>query len=169
MAILALMIGLVLADNCDSDNLKNFKDKYEDECEFVKKECIGSVGGNFNFFELYYCTFNNIFGKAKIYAFIPFVLVLGFVLLYCLATTADEYLSPSLEFMTNKFGFSESLAGVTFLALGNGAPDVFTSIAAIGSSSPTDKAGNILTISQLVGSAFFITTCVISLSTRASD
>lgn len=139
-------------------------------CEFVKLNCKDSLGGNFNFFELYYCTFDDIFGKSgKLYAFIPFVLVLGFVLLYCLATTADEYLSPTLEFMTKKFGLSESLAGVTFLALGNGSPDVFTSIAAIGSSSPSDKAGNILTISQLVGSAFFITTCVISLSTRASD
>ena len=133
----------------------------------MKDEC--TAGGNFNFFELYYCTFQEIFGAGKLYAFIPLIIVLGFVLLYCLATTADEYLSPTLEFMTIKFGFSESLAGVTFLALGNGAPDVFTSIAAIGTSSPTDKAGNILTISQLVGSAFFITTFVVTLSTRASD
>lgn len=131
------MIGLVLADDCDSENLKKFEEKgYKTECEFVEKECKGSVGGNFNFFELYYCTFKHIFSEnGKIWAFIPFTLVVGFVLLYCLATTADEYLSPSLEFMTNKFGFSESLAGVTFLALGNGAPDVFTSIAAIGTSS----------------------------------
>ena len=137
MAIFILMISLVLADNCDSENLKTFKEKgYKNECEFVIEECKGSVGGNFNFFELYYCTFNDIFSeKGKLWAFIPFTLVVGFVLLYCLATTADEYLSPSLEFMTMKFGFSESLAGVTFLALGNGAPDVFTSIAAIGTSS----------------------------------
>jgi len=59
------------------------------------------------------------------------VLIVGAILLYCLATTADEYLSPTLEYMTIKFGLSESIAGVTFLALGNGSPDVFTSISAI--------------------------------------
>lgn len=164
VVISTLMLGSIRADNCDSDHLNLHVDK----CEFVKKEC--SAGGNFDFFQLYYCTFDKTFGEnGKKWAFIPFVLVVGAILLYCLATTADEYLSPTLEYMTIKFGLSESLAGVTFLALGNGSPDVFTSIAAIGSSSPDDKPGNILTISQLVGSAFFITTVVISLSTRASD
>jgi len=48
--------------------------------------------------------------------------------MYNLGSTADAYLSPALEYMTVKFGISESLAGVTLLAFGNGAPDVFSSI-----------------------------------------
>ena len=52
------------------------------------------------------------------------------VLMYFLASTADLYLSPALEFVTIKFKMSESLAGVTLLAFGNGAPDVFSAVAA---------------------------------------
>jgi|APSaa5957512535_1039671.scaffolds.fasta_scaffold69552_2 solute carrier family 24 (sodium/potassium/calcium exchanger), member 6 len=52
--------------------------------------------------------------------------------MYLLSSTADVYLSPCLEFITVRFGCNESLAGVTLLAFGNGAPDVFSSIAAAG-------------------------------------
>lgn len=52
------------------------------------------------------------------------------VLMYILTSSADEYLSPSLEFLTEKLKLSESVAGVTLLALGNGAPDVFQAISA---------------------------------------
>jgi sodium/potassium/calcium exchanger 6 len=55
--------------------------------------------------------------------------------MYNLSTTADQYTSSSLELITLKFGLSESLAGVTLLAFGNGAPDVFSSIAALQSNS----------------------------------
>ena len=52
-----------------------------------------------------------------------------YIFMYNLGSTADEYLSPALEHMTVAFGIPESLAGVTLLAFGNGAPDVFASIA----------------------------------------
>jgi solute carrier family 24 (sodium/potassium/calcium exchanger), member 6 len=49
---------------------------------------------------------------------------------------------------------SESMAGVTFLALGNGSPDLFSTFAAmrVGSGS--------LAIGELIGAAFFITSVV---------
>lgn len=65
-----------------------------------------------------------------------------FVFMYNLASTADEYLSPSLEYITLRFKISESLAGVTFLAFGNGAPDVFSSIASAASASKNDGNPN---------------------------
>mmetsp|Transcript_4570 Transcript_4570/g.6929 ORF Transcript_4570/g.6929 Transcript_4570/m.6929 type:complete len:83 (+) Transcript_4570:321-569(+) len=82
--------------------------------------------------------------------------------MFNLASTADVYLSPSLEFMTVRFSLSESLAGVTLLAFGNGAPDVFSAIAASLSGSSDDigsqesSEAEILSISSLVGSAIFI-------------
>lgn len=95
---------------------------------------------------------------------------LVFVFMYNLASTADEYLSPSLEHIVVRFGISESLAGVTFLAFGNGAPDVFSSIAtamaaAAGDASDNDPrvGNNITAVSPLLGSLVFLTTVVISL------
>ena len=84
-----------------------------------------------------------------------------FIFMRCLSTTADEYLSPSLEYMTVRFGISESLAGVTILAFGNGAPDLFTAMSA-------GSEDAVTTMSPLLGSALFISTIVVGLSTFAS-
>jgi len=62
--------------------------------------------------------------------------------MYNLGSTADAYLSPALEYMTLKFGISESLAGVTLLAFGNGAPDLFGSLASATSSDDTQRPGD---------------------------
>jgi solute carrier family 24 (sodium/potassium/calcium exchanger), member 6 len=47
---------------------------------------------------------------------------------------------------------SESLAGVTLLALGNGAPDVITALAASGS----EDGGIFLAVGALMGGGLFI-------------
>jgi sodium/potassium/calcium exchanger 6 len=113
-------------------------------------------------------TGGNNAGATVAFVFIGGFLV--FVFMYNLASTADEYLSPSLEHIVVRFGISESLAGVTFLAFGNGAPDVFSSIAtassaAAGDESKIDKTigNNITAVSPLLGSLVFLTTVVISL------
>ena len=64
--------------------------------------------------------------------------------------------------MTIKFGISESLAGVTLLAFGNGAPDLFTSMSAGGENA-------IMSLSPLLGSALFISSAVVCLSTFAAE
>lgn len=69
-----------------------------------------------------------------------------------MGSTADGYLSPALEKLASTLGFSESLAGVTLLALGNGAPDVISSLSAAGSSS----GGISLAIGSLVGAGLFV-------------
>ena len=77
---------------------------------------------------------------------------------YFLATTADFYLSPALAHISKMLHMSENLAGVTLLALGNGAPDIFSTIAA---SSETD--GLPLSIATLVGGSFFVGNLVLGL------
>ena len=90
--------------------------------------------------------------------------------MYNLASTADQYLSPALEYVTVKFNLSESLAGVTLLAFGNGAPDVFSSISAasqvthVKGQSQTDLGNNMLATCGLMGSAFFISSIVIQMA-----
>jgi len=115
---------------------------------------------------MYYCNFDASFGtNGKIYAFVPVGCLFLFIGMYTLASTADIYLSPSLEYLTVRFGLSDSLAGVTLLAFGNGAPDVFSSIAAAGEA---DADAN-KSVAILVGGTFFISSVVLSLSTFASN
>ena len=100
------------------------------------------------------------------------------VLMYNLASTADQYLSPSLEYITLKFKLSESLAGVTLLAFGNGAPDVFSALSAseqgatvkkgaAADDGPQELGNALLPTSALMGSALFISTIVVQMSLRA--
>ena len=80
-----------------------------------------------------YCKFEKWFGETwMIVAFVPFNLIILAIAMYLLGSTADIYLSPALETISEKLGCSESLAGVTLLALGNGAPDMFAAISAGG-------------------------------------
>ena len=79
---------------------------------------------------------------------------------WVLGSTADAYLSPILAAISKHLKLSQSLAGVTLLAFGNGAPDVFASISA---SSNIDSAaaaslgsGFYLAASSAIGGGFFV-------------
>jgi sodium/potassium/calcium exchanger 6 len=60
----------------------------------------------------------------------PLTLVLV-IMFRILGSTAEEFFSPGLEMMSLELGFPERFAGVTLLALGNGAPDVASTVNAI--------------------------------------
>ena len=82
-------------------------------------------------------------------AFFPWMVLL----LYVLATTADMY--PRHEQFSDVLGLRPRVAGVTLLALGNGAPDVFSVMAAY-------RAGQgDLAVGALVGGSMFVTTVVV--------
>ena len=60
--------------------------------------------------------------------FLVFVLLI-LLLLLCislLASTADNFFVPPMEYLSEKLKLSPDIAGITLLALGNGAPDVMT-------------------------------------------
>ena len=63
----------------------------------------------------------------------PLVIFLYFVwaffLINLLAQTASNYLSPTLSKICTKLDIPYDVAGVTFLAFGNGAPDFFSLLA----------------------------------------
>jgi Ca2+/Na+ antiporter len=89
--------------------------------------------------------------------------------MYNLASTADNYLSPALETMTNKLKLSDSLAGVTLLAIGNGAPDVFSAISATGDGNSDTILEATTSVSIVLGGTFFISSVVIALTINASN
>ena len=67
------------------------------------------------------------FGDQK-YVLYPLLFLVLLVLFYTLYTIADRHLTWSLGHLSEYCRLSPSMAGITFLAFGNGAPDFFTSV-----------------------------------------
>jgi solute carrier family 24 (sodium/potassium/calcium exchanger), member 6 len=84
---------------------------------------------------------------------------------YYLFLVADEHLSPSLQKISVTFKLSESLTGVTLLAFGAGAPDVFASLSA---SKDATASGVQMGLSVLLGSSLFILAIATSATLFAS-
>lgn len=69
--------------------------------------------------------------------------------------TASDFFCPNLATVADRLGLGESTAGVTFLAFGNGSPDVFSTFSALKSDSFA------LAIGELLGASAFITSIVV--------
>ncbi|XP_071619523.1 mitochondrial sodium/calcium exchanger protein [Heliangelus exortis] len=86
------------------------------------------------------------------------VTLYAFWLLYLfiiLGVTAEKFFCPNLSAISTNLKLSHNVAGVTFLAFGNGAPDVFSAVVAF--SNPR-TAG--LAIGAVFGAGVFVTTVV---------
>lgn len=72
-----------------------------------------------------------------------------------LGISASDFFTPNLATLAQLLGLDENVAGVTFLAFGNGSPDVFSTYSAM-------RAGSgALAIGELLGAASFIVSCVV--------
>ncbi|KAM0332500.1 hypothetical protein ACHAQA_002782 [Verticillium albo-atrum] len=120
-----------------------------DQCAFVKANCQDDEAGLLSYLTLYYCDLHHAHGIA----FIILVAWLG-LLFTTIGIAASDFFSVNLSTISSILGLSQSLAGVTFLALGNGSPDVFSTFAAMGSNSASMAVG------ELIGAASFITAVV---------
>ncbi|CAD6190402.1 unnamed protein product [Caenorhabditis auriculariae] len=118
----------------------------EQVCCFVNCNDDACEGGGYFLWSQYVV----LIVVAVIYMLVLFVMV---------SSAADDFFSPSVSAIVAHLKISESVAGVTFMAFGNGAPDVFGSIASV-LSSPTPKAG--LALGELFGGGLFVTTMVTS-------
>lgn len=84
------------------------------------------------------------------------VLAIGLLIMFVgLGITADDFLTPSLIVISDSLHLSQNIAGVTFLAFGNGAPDILSSLAGIQQARPE------LVIGELFGAGIFVT-CVVA-------
>jgi len=121
----------------------------KDQCSYVRDNCPDHQDGLLSYLQLYYCALPN----AKPLAFIILILWLSF-LFSTIGIAASDFLCIDLSTLASVLGLSESLTGVTFLAFGNGSPDVFSTFAAMRSNSGS------LAIGELIGAATFITSVV---------
>ena len=102
-----------------------------------------------SYLSLYYCKIPGL----KPLAFIILVVWLG-LLFTTIGIAASDFFCINLSTIATILGMSESMAGVTFLAFGNGSPDVFSTFAAMSSHSGS------LAVGELIGAAGFITAVV---------
>ncbi|QSZ35430.1 hypothetical protein DSL72_008300 [Monilinia vaccinii-corymbosi] len=121
----------------------------EDKCQFILANCPDETAGLLNYLSLYYCKLP----QAQPFALL--ILTLWLALLFStIGIAASDFFCINLSTIANILGMSESMAGVTFLAFGNGSPDVFSTFAAMGSHSGS------LAVGELIGAAGFITAVV---------
>ncbi|KAI9739589.1 MAG: hypothetical protein M1834_006307 [Cirrosporium novae-zelandiae] len=120
-----------------------------DQCAFIHSNCPDEDVGLLSYLQLYYCRL----AGAKPVAFI--ILALWLCLLFStIGIAASDFFCINLSTIANLLGLSQSMAGVTFLAFGNGSPDVFSTFAAMSTNSGS------LAIGELIGAAGFITAVV---------
>ncbi|KAK5110793.1 hypothetical protein LTR62_005504 [Meristemomyces frigidus] len=123
--------------------------KSQDKCAFIHKSCPTDDPSFTFLLDLYFCQIPHLK---------PLVFLLLFAWLGLLFSTigiaASDFFCINLSTIASILGMSESMAGVTFLAFGNGSPDVFSTFAAMRSHSGS------LAVGELFGAAGFITAVV---------
>lgn len=127
--------------------IENFTSRQE-KCTYVKSNEGCKPNGYIFYLQLFYCTFSPFVG----YLLLALWLVLLF---YLLGDTASSYFCCSLEGLSKSLKLSPIIAGVTLLSLGNGAPDLFSSIVSF-----MNDGTNDIGLSSIIGGAFFVSSVV---------
>eukprot|EP01028_Stygiella_incarcerata_P003250 TRINITY_DN1631_c0_g1_i1.p1 TRINITY_DN1631_c0_g1~~TRINITY_DN1631_c0_g1_i1.p1 ORF type:complete len:541 (+),score=113.06 TRINITY_DN1631_c0_g1_i1:139-1761(+) len=134
----------------ESDECRKVRNKPESEqCAWVKHHCSDTEGLLFSYLEFRYCLLKGMAWLAYILA-----LIWMLMLFFLLGDTAEVFFCESLERISEALKLSQNVAGVTFLALGNGAPDIFSIVAGVSSGSSGIGLG------IPIGAGVFVTTVV---------
>jgi len=124
---------------------------WTNRCYFARNnDNCSDADGFVHYIILLYCTFGKSLFPLAIIIYLAWLLVL----FIALAVSADDYFCPSIEIISKVLRLSQNIAGVTIMALGNGAPDIFSSLAGIGQDRPE------LVFGELFGAGVFCTTAV---------
>lgn len=124
---------------------------YNAKCVYLKTHHTCQTSGYIDYLYLFYCKCGNL-------PVLGYTLVILWLLLlfYLLGDTASVYFCSSLESLSKLLNLSPTIAGVTLLSLGNGAPDLFASLVSfMGHGSDSVGANSVL------GGAFFVSCIVV--------
>mmetsp|Transcript_8183 Transcript_8183/g.19568 ORF Transcript_8183/g.19568 Transcript_8183/m.19568 type:complete len:572 (+) Transcript_8183:38-1753(+) len=122
------------------------------QCSAIQQDCSLTTGNQFlvDYYGFFFCTLGGSWFGYVLFA-------VWFVwLCLCLSNTTDAFLVPQLETLSKDMRLSPATAGVTLLAFGNSAPDVFDIIAAVPEGQFPVALGNLL------GDCVFLTTIVLA-------
>lgn len=123
----------------------------DQQCEHINGVCpVSKTVLGINYLRRYFCTDVTL----RPLAFTGLVIWLIF-LFSTLGISASDFFTPNLATIAQLLGLDENVAGVTFLAFGNGSPDVFSTFSAMRADSGS------LAIGELLGAATFIVSCVV--------
>ena len=86
--------------------------------------------------------------QRKAWVYIPMLSIIMLLLFRIVASTAEDYFSPSLEMFSIQLGLPSRFAGVTLLALGNGAPDIAATVSAM---LQDRHDGYLMSVGELIG------------------
>ncbi|XP_041084810.1 mitochondrial sodium/calcium exchanger protein-like isoform X3 [Polyodon spathula] len=128
------------------------KQKPSKQCWFIKhtEDCEFS-DGYINYLQVAFCSFPHSLFPLAVTLYVVWLLYLFMVL----GIAASEFFCPNLAAISTSLKLTHNVAGVTFLAFGNGAPDVFSAVAAF-----ADPRTAGLAIGALFGAGVFVTTVV---------
>jgi solute carrier family 24 (sodium/potassium/calcium exchanger), member 6 len=146
--------SLSLLSSTSKDNRQDFlslKDA-KSRCAHLKSHTSCVPLGYIDYLRLFYCEF----GERLLLGYFLSLLWL-LTLFYLLGNTASHYFCSSLENLSKVLRLSPAMAGVTLLSLGNGAPDVFSSIVSFTAGPSVGGVG----LSSVLGGALFVTTVVV--------
>ncbi|KAF7819242.1 cation/calcium exchanger 1-like [Senna tora] len=132
--------------------LHDFSD-YTSKCLYVKTHPQCRSKGYINYLQIFYCKF----GESPTMGHALLVLWLV-VLFYLLGDTASNYFCHSLEGLSDILRLSPTIAGVTLLSLGNGAPDFFASVVSF-----TRSSNGAVGLNSILGGAFFVSSAVLGI------
>lgn len=123
----------------------------EHQCRVVSDTCPASdTVLSIPYLQTYFCA--SVTARPFVFAGLLLWLVFLFT---TLGISASDFFCPNLATLAHILNLDENVAGVTFLAFGNGSPDVFATFSALRS-----NAGS-LAIGELLGAASFIISCVV--------
>uniref|UniRef100_A0A0E0MPS7 Sodium/calcium exchanger membrane region domain-containing protein n=1 Tax=Oryza punctata TaxID=4537 RepID=A0A0E0MPS7_ORYPU len=128
-------------------------------CRYLRTHPPCAPEGYVDYLRLLYCGF----GREPWLGYAALALWL-LVLFYLLGDTASVYFCASLEGLSAVLRLPPAIAGVTLLSLGNGAPDVLSSVVAFaagagGGGGGGEDAGDV-GLSGVLGGALFVSTVV---------
>eukprot|EP00040_Diaphanoeca_grandis_P023141 m.125377 g.125377 ORF g.125377 m.125377 type:complete len:564 (-) comp29128_c0_seq1:1411-3102(-) len=120
-------------------------------CEYVSTVVDCLTTSRIPYLELPYCDLKEVSGLAVV------ILVLWLFFLFLnLSLVVDARVVPNIKTTAKALHLSDTLAGVTLLAFGNGAADIFSAVASV-SASPD---GGLMMVAGLIGGGLFVTTVV---------
>lgn len=144
------MLSEVRSKNDECDHVMNHT--ATERCTFVRNTPDCDMGDGFiNYLDVAFCLLPPYLAPLTI----TLCIIWLFFLFVILGLTASKFFCPNLSAISCSLHLTHNVAGVTFLALGNGAPDVFSAMAAF---SHPHTAG--MAVGALFGAGIFVTTVV---------